>query len=258
MKGKSVLVFFILAFFANSLFAYDVVGHRIVADVAYRNLTEQARQKVDKVLGKRGIIYTSSWADEIKSDQTYEYSYVWHYQNLKAGMGSADIQQLIDNPASDGEHLFFAMKNMIVRLKKDKNDKEALKFLVHLTGDLHQPLHLGRPEDLGGNKVMFQWFGRQMNIHQIWDGQLIDSRKMSSSEYAQYLEDKFEDQKAEVKAYSIFDSAKAAYVLANSIYNYDMSDTNSYHYIYRFMNDVDTMLYRGGVQLANILNEIYQ
>ncbi|MBP1617573.1 MAG: nuclease [Bacteroidetes bacterium] len=258
MKRKLLFIIIAIVSFANTLFAYDVVGHRIVADVAYRNLTEKARSQVDKVLGKRGIIYTSSWADEIKSDKSYDYSYVWHYQNLKAGMGNSDLQRLLDNPASNGEHLFLAMQNMITRLKKNKNDQEALKFLVHLTGDLHQPLHLGRPEDLGGNKVMFEWFGRQMNIHQIWDGQLIDSRKMSSSEYAQYLEDKFEKQKRGIKSYTIFDSVKASYVLANSIYNYDMSDTNSYHYIYRFMNDLDIMLYRGGIQLANILNDIYK
>ncbi len=258
MKKKILFILLATVSFANAVFAYDVVGHRIVADVAYRNLTEQARQKVDKVLGKRGIIYTSSWADEIKSDQSYEYSYAWHYQNLKAGMGDTDLQLLLDKPASEGEHLFLAIQNMIGRLKKDKNDQEALKFLVHLTGDLHQPLHLGHPEDLGGNKIMFQWFGRQMNIHQIWDGQLIDSRKMSSSEYAQYLEDKFEKQKNEIKIYTIFDSVKASYILANSIYNYDMSDTNSYHYMYRYMNDLDRMLYRGGIQLANILNDIYK
>jgi hypothetical protein len=81
---------------------------------------------------------------------------------------------------------------------------------------------------------------------------------MSSSEYAQYLEDKFEKQKREFKKYTLFESVKASYLIAESIYAYDMSDINSYHYIYHFMDKVDTMLYRGGIQLANILNDIYK
>lgn len=258
MKLKTFFLIILAVSLSKAALAYDVVGHRIVADVAYQNLTKKARKQVDKVLGTKGIIYTSSWADEIKSDKSYDYSYVWHYQNLKPGMNDADIQHLLDNPGEDGEHLFLAVQNMVKRLQKDKNDQEALKFLVHLVGDLHQPLHLGRPEDLGGNKVMFQWFGRPMNIHQIWDGQLIDSRKMSSSEYAQYLENKFEGQKEVFEKYSFFDSVKASYTIAGSIYSYDMSDTNTYHYIFHFMNDVDTMLFRGGIQLANILNGIYK
>jgi hypothetical protein len=258
MKKKLLLILFAAVSFTNTLFAYDVVGHRIVAEIAYQNLSGKARKQVDKALGKRGIVYASSWADEIKSDKSYDYSYAWHYQNLKPSMDDGYLQHMIDNPSEDGEHLFLALKNMAARLKKDRNDQEALKYLVHLVGDLHQPLHLGHAEDLGGNKVIFQWFGKPMNIHQIWDGQLIDSRRMSSSEYAQYLEDKFEKQKREFKKYTLLESVKASYLIAESIYAYDMSDINSYHYIYHFMDKVDTMLYRGGIQLANILNDIYK
>lgn len=258
MKRK---LFFIVAAllvsFANEIFAYDVVGHRIVADVAYRNLSPKARKQADSVLGIRGIIYTSSWADEIKSDNSYSYSYQWHYQNLKSGLSDKDLQFLLANPASEGEHLFLAIQSMKDRLKRNKGDQEALKFLVHLVGDLHQPLHLGRAEDLGGNKVVMKWFGKDTNIHQIWDGMLIDSRKMSSSEYAQYLEDKFAKQKNEAKGYTLFDSVKRSYSVAGAIYAYDKSDSNSYHYIYHFMDNVDWMLFCGGMQLANMLNQIY-
>ena len=257
-KIKFVLFLVLIAFCTNNSFAYDVVGHRIVADVAYRNLTKKARNKVDKVLGKRGIIYDSSWPDEIKSDKSYDYSYAWHYQNLKPGLSDTDLKSMLEHPAFDGEHLFLAIQNMELRLKKNKNDKEALKFLVHFIGDLHQPLHLGHAEDLGGNKVFFKWFGNQENIHRIWDGLLIDTRKMSSSEYAQYLEDKFAPQEAELKQATMLESVEVSYHLANEIYAYNMSDTNTYHYIYHFMGDLDEMLYRGGMQLANILNDIYK
>jgi len=49
--------------------AYDAVGHRIIADIAYQNLTPKARLQVDKVLGVKGIIYDATWADEVRSDK---------------------------------------------------------------------------------------------------------------------------------------------------------------------------------------------
>jgi hypothetical protein len=147
---------------------------------------------------------------------------------------------------------------MQLRLRKDKNDVEALKFLVHFVGDLHQPMHLGRSTDLGGNKVDYNWFGKKTNLHAIWDGLLIENQKMSYSEYSKYLQDKFVPRKMEFKKYSILQSAEASYALRNMIYNYDYSDTSNYHYSYRFADQLDEMLYRGGIQLANILNELYK
>ena len=241
-----------------SLSAYDAVGHRIIADIAYQNLTKKARTQVDKVLGKQGIVYQATWADEVRSDKKYETSYQWHYQNLKDSMNSADLQKLLDNPKAEGEHLFYALDMLTSRLKKDKNDIEALKFLVHFVGDLHQPMHLGRLEDLGGNKLKTSWFGKPINLHSLWDTYIVDGKNMSYSEYSQYLQDKYEPQKLVFQKYSILQSIEAGYVLRNQIYGYDMTDTNNYHYLYFFADKQDEMLYRGGIQLANILNAIYK
>jgi len=241
-----------------SLSAYDAVGHRIVADIAYDNLTDKARSQVDKVLGKRGIVYEASWADEVRSDNKYAYSYQWHYQDLDDNMSKADLQKLLNNPKAEGEHLFFALDTLTTRLKRDKTDAEALKFLVHCVGDLHQPLHLGRKDDKGGNKVDMNWFGRKTNLHAVWDGSLIESEKMSYSEFSQYLQDKFEPRKAEIKKCNISQSVEAVYAVRDLIYKYDTSDTSNYHYVYFFADKRDEMLYRGGIQLANILNAIYK
>lgn len=119
---------------ALSISAYDAVGHRIIAEIAYRNLTDKARNQVDKVLGKHGIVYEASWADEVRSDNKYAYSYQWHYQDLDDNMTSTDIKKLLGNPKAEGEHLFFALDTLTSRLKKDKNDAEALKFIVHFVG----------------------------------------------------------------------------------------------------------------------------
>ena len=253
---KSILSLSFL-WIAISATAYDAVGHRIVADIAYKNLTEKARIQVDEVLGKRGIVYEATWADEVRSDKKYDYSYPWHYQNLKDSLTNKDFKSLLESPKNEGEHLFYAIELMTNRLKKDRNDAEALKFLVHFVGDLHQPMHLGRKEDLGGNKVDAKWFGKQINLHSLWDGHLLETQKMSFSEYSQYLQDRFEPKKAELKKCTIVQSIEAGYSVRTQIYGYDNSDTNNYHYVYYFADKLDEMLYRGGIQLANVLNAIY-
>jgi hypothetical protein len=238
--------------------AYDAVGHRIVADIAYQNLTDNARKQLDDILGKRGIVYEATWADEVRSDKKYDYSYQWHYQNLADSLTTPDFKKLLANPKAEGEHLFYALDMMQARLKKNKKDVEALKFLVHFVGDLHQPMHLGRLTDKGGNAVDYNWFGKKTNLHATWDGLLIENQKMSYSEYSQYLQDKFAPKKVEMKKQSILQSVEAAYAIRTEIYDYNYSDTNNYHYAYRFGDKLDEMLYRGGLQLANILNAIYK
>ncbi len=253
--------FFIAFLFLGLSFllsAYDAVGHRIVADIAYNNLTKTAQTQLDKILGKHGIVYAATWPDDIKSDKSYAYSYQWHYQNLKDSMSTSDLKHLLSNPKSEGNHLFYAIDTLGIRLKKDRNDVEALKFLIHFIGDLHQPMHLGRVEDLGGNKVQTKWFGKGINLHSLWDGYLIEGRQMSYTEFSEYLQDHFADRNAEFKKCSLLQSVEASYAVRNLIYGYDTSDTSSYHYSYYFNPKLDEMLYRGGIQLANILNAIYK
>ena len=258
MKINKHLLSLIFIGLSLSLFAYDAVGHRIVADIAYQNLNCKVRKQVDKVLGKHGIVYAATWADEVRSDKKYAYSYQWHYQNLKDSLTTADFKQLLTNPKTEGDHLFFAIDTLTTRLKKDKNDVEALKFLVHFVGDLHQPMHLGRLQDLGGNKVDVKWFGKPINLHSLWDGYIIEGNKMSYSEISQYLQDKYEPRKGELKKQSVLQSVEAGYAIRTQIYGYDYTNTNSYHYLFFFTNKQDEMLYRGGLQLANILNSIFK
>src|SRR5690554_7846576 len=61
-------------------------------------------------------------------------------------------------------------------------EKEYLMILVHLVGDVHQPLHVGNGKDRGGNDVKVSWFGENSNLHKIWDSEIIDGKKYSYTE----------------------------------------------------------------------------
>jgi hypothetical protein len=256
MKQKILLLTVLFGFTVQS-FAFDPIGHRIISEIAYDNLKCGTRKKVDELLGKRGMIYASVWADDVRSDNKYAYSYNWHFQNLKDGMTRTELQHLIDNPKSEGEHLFYALDSLTKSLKHNKNDVEALKFIVHFAADFYQPMHLGRLSDRGGNDVIIRWFGRDIRLHQLWDTQMLEGQKFSYSEYSRYIQDKFAKQKKELKKQSHLEAVWETYLLRNKIYAYDYKDLRAYNYMYQFNVDMDRQLFRGGIQLAELLNEIF-
>lgn len=255
---KTIILLLLIMQTAMSAFSFDALGHRTVADIAYKNLTDKARKQVDNILGVRGMVYTASWADEIKSDKSYSYSYAWHFQNLADGLSPEIIKNLWENPKSDGLHLFYALDSLTNLLKENGKNEEALKYIVHLVGDCMQPLHLGRLEDLGGNKVYMKWFGKSTNIHAVWDRYLIESTQYSYTEYSQYLCDKFANDKV-IKKQTLLESVQKNYLVRQKIYDYQLEgNTNNYNYYYYFKDDLDTSLYTAGVQLAQLLNSIYK
>lgn len=258
MNFKKGFLLMLISVISFSAMAYDAVGHRIIADIAYANLTAKAKKHCDKVLGKHGIIYASVWADEVRSDKQYDYSYKWHYQNLKDSLTMEQIDLLFKNPTAEGEHLFFAIEQMTQRLKKDKNDAEALKFLVHFMADLHQPMHLGRAEDLGANKIKVEWFGVSTNLHAVWDGRITEGNKMSYAECSRFLQDSFDKVKAQKRGESLLQSVYKVYQLRTEIYKYGVEDKNNYKYLYKFSLRNNEMLYSGGIQLAQRLNELFK
>ena len=241
----------------SSAYAYDAIGHRTVADIAYYNLNIKTRAEVDKLLGTRGLIYLSTWADDMRNDSAYAYSYDWHFQNLRDSLTTEALENLWKNPKTEGEHLFYAIQTMISRLKTNKKDTEALKFLVHFMGDIHQPFHLGRAEDRGGNDIQTKWFGQNIRVHQLWDANLVNHQQYSYTEYSQYLRDKYAPVCGRFKRQHLLQSIKAVYELRVQLYKYDYSNMRHYTYNFMYKDKLDEMLYRAGIQLANTLNEIY-
>ena len=100
------LAAFMLCAISVPAFGWGQKGHRIIAQIAYDNLTRKARKAVDKTLGIKGMIYWSNWPDEIKSDTIYPTSYDWHFQDFNGGMtDSAVVAALTDYP-KEGGNLF--------------------------------------------------------------------------------------------------------------------------------------------------------
>ncbi len=178
-----IKLIFIFVLLGQSLFGWGNTGHRIVGKVAETYLTKNAKDQIKKLMGHHDLSRMSYWADHIKSDPDWKHANDWHWCTVPDGENY-----------EKGKHKGLAVEKVrefIDTLKKKRSTKEekqiALKFLIHLVGDLHQPLHVGNGDDRGGNSVRLKWFGESTNLHSVWDSKLIDYQKLSYSEYANYL-----------------------------------------------------------------------
>lgn len=255
-------LFFLLIFLSitKHLFALGVTGHRVVAEIAQHHLTSKAKKELFKLIGNENLAMWSNWPDFIKSDTTHTWDNAsrWHYVNMPGNLSKDSfVVQLRKLP---GENLYTQIGAMVKHLKDKslplKQRQIALRFLIHLIGDLHQPLHVGREEDQGGNKFTVYWFEKKTNLHSVWDSDLIDFQKYSYTEYANVLDIADKDQVRSWQQSSLEDWFYESHVLANIVYQQSPPEAKlGYGYNYIFQNDLDNLLLKAGVRLAELLNQ---
>jgi hypothetical protein len=168
-----------IAFLPHPAMAWGTEGHQVVASIADGLLDASARARVDGLLAVEPgatLASISTWADETRDRSTAP----WHYVNMPRGSGCV-YERARDCP--DGRCVVEALNAQIRRLNSTSpaEQLEALKYVVHLVADVHQPLHAGFADDRGGNTYQLQAFGRGTNMHAVWDSQLlrsVDARSM--------------------------------------------------------------------------------
>lgn len=255
------ILLFLMVFAPLLAFCWGITGHRVVGEIAQRHLSAKAKKELKTLIGRETLALWANWADFIKSDTTHTWDHVskWHYVNLPGNLGHDEFITSLKN--LPGENLYTQIKVLSAQVK-DKSlalqkRKEALWFLIHFIGDLHQPLHVGREENLGGNKINVTWFDKPTNLHSVWDNALVENQQYSYTEYARALDIA---NPLEVKAWqhaSLEEWFYDSYILANKIYESVPADGKlSYKYNYIFKKDLDMQLLKGGVRLAHLLNEL--
>lgn len=240
--------------------AWGKTGHRVVAALADAHLSGLAQAHVRELLGVESLDEAATWPDEMRSDPAVFWQRTaspWHYVTLN-GM-------TYDEAPSEGDALE-ALERFSATLKSPSAtlaDKQlALRFIVHLVADLHQPLHAGRCCDRGGNDVKVKWFGRETNLHAIWDSALVDEQQLSFTEYAERLRRHMSN--AEVIAWwdiNPRDWVSESGQIRDTIYPAATGGKAlpelSYAYVYRFTPMMERRLSQAGVRLAAYLNAIY-
>lgn len=230
-------------------------GHRIVGDIAADYLNAEAREEVDRILGPTSMAIASTWMDKIKSDPDYDHTHDWHWVTIPDGMTYEETEK---NPNGD---LINTLRTLIKELKSDslspKEERENLKMLIHLVGDIHQPLHVGTGEDQGGNQTEVEWFYEESNLHRVWDSEMIDDTKLSYTEFSAAINHPTEKQIEKWQDSDVLDWAYESMELRDQVYDLPADRQIGYRYQYENRDLLDRQLLKGGVRLAGVLNEIY-
>ena len=259
---KPLLLAFVCVSFSVSAFAWwGQTGHRVVGQIADSYLSKKARNTIREILGTESIAISSNLADFIKSDSTYNYLSPWHYINFKQGLSQSEFYSILQNDTATDA---YTKLNFLIAELKNKQlttDKKQmyLRLLIHIAGDIHQPLHAGRFEDLGGNRVRVQWFGESTNLHSVWDEKLIESQRLSYTEYAEAINHSTKKQIKQWQEQPINEWFFESYQLAGKIYRGITQPDQKLSFRYGFDNIemLNAQLLKGGIRLAGLLNSIF-
>jgi hypothetical protein len=176
-------------------FGWWETGHRTVARIAAAHLTPAARIRIARILNvpndsgsiADALALGSTWADEIKKDTHTDN---WHYIDLTL----QDRREEMAKRCKDEDCVVARVRLFTAQLVSQKADGrwselDALRFLVHFVGDVHQPLHAISDADLGGNcEIIDPPINEAKNVHAIWDGGIVNALEAGDKELAIRIE----------------------------------------------------------------------
>ena len=256
MLTRSLAVLIALTI-ATPAAAWGPIGHRATGAIADENLSGLARANVQLLIGTETLAEAATFPDEMKSDPSpfwQKTASPWHYVTVATG-----ITYMPSMAPAEGDAIT-ALNKFTATLRDSKASVEdrrvALRFIVHIIGDLHQPLHVGRGDDRGGNDTPVTFFNRSTNLHSLWDSGLIEQEKLSYSELTQFLSRSISPQ--DVVAWSdvrpgtwMTESIK----LRETIYPADPK--LSWSYAYQHKAELNDRLKKAGIRIAAYLNWVF-
>jgi len=231
------------------------IGHYVTGEIAEQYLTDKTAIELKRILGNTSIAMASTWMDDIRSDPHYDYTSDWHWVTIPPGESYEEAEK---NPNGD---IIEALELKIEQLKKgglsQTEEWEKLKMVIHMVGDIHQPLHVGTGEDRGGNDVSVQWMGENSNLHRVWDSDMINSYQLSFTELTRKINHPTDEQITKWQEASVRDWAMESKSYRDQVY--DLPDDRRIGWIYRYQHFdiVEKRLLQAGIRLAGVLNDIY-
>jgi hypothetical protein len=247
----------------NPLWAWGWIGHRVSAKMAERHLTPAALASVRALLGPGvSLAAASTWADE---QQDIKEAYRWHFVNvpIKETQYSSrycpssgcvvskidDFRRVLKNPRAS-------------RLQK----QQALKFLIHFIADLHQPLHVGDNNDLGGNQLQVRFFDNGSNLHRVWDSQIMERHTKNEGVWLWDMTYWANPRNAELWAKGTPEEwatetlqiAKEAYCLPGASVPMKPGSRLDDRYCQFALPIIQRQLAKSGIRIAFVLNEIFR
>lgn len=170
--------------------AWSFKGHRTIGEMAEQQLSPRARATVQDLLRDEPsptLAAVSTWPDEVRNEERWRHTGRWHFVNFPQG----DCRYRARRDCPEGNCIIGALDTQRSLLRNPNAPRqqriEALKFVTHFVGDLHQPLHAGYGFDRGGNDTQIRFNRMGSNLHALWDGLLIDTLELDPPALLQHL-----------------------------------------------------------------------
>ncbi len=239
--------------------AFGPAGHRVAGYIAEQHLCAETRAALKPLLAGQPLAEAGLWPDWIRRLPEWEHTKPWHYLNVSdRGSVARAARQGPDNVlAALGR---FEQELGDTSLSNQQRG-QALRFVAHFVPDLHQPLHVGRAGDRGGNLIPVVLAGRETNLHAIWDGeQLPPMGSRNARERARLMP---RPGAADLRRWllaSPLDWARESQALRPQVYGYSAALGQPLvlptAYLEQARASVDQRLLMAGVRLAGRLNAI--
>ena len=237
-------------------FAWGPAAHEAVVTLAAERLTPVTTQQVATLLGRESLVQISVWADDVRTT-THKHTTGWHFTNIP--ITSSGYQASRDCPQGNCVVAAIQRQEAILRdrTRPAAARAEALKFLIHLIGDVHQPFHASDAGDRGGNNREIELVGGSRNLHAAWDSGIIQSRGSSTRALVtaakQWLQTQTESTLA---GGSAEDWANESYRLARDIAYVQVRGDDAIAGPERVeaLRIIEQRIARAGVRLAAVLN----
>lgn len=253
----------LLFYFPLKAMCWGQLGHRIVAEIADSYLTSKTKAEIKKILANESIAMASNWADFVKSDTAFKYLDTWHYINFEKNLSYAQLKDVLKKDTGKVNDAYTAITFLTKELKKKSlplyKKQMYLRLLIHIVGDVHQPMHVSPVGSTGGNDIKVQWFSQASNLHRIWDSDLIEQQQLSYTEYSNFLNHTTAAQRKKLQAEPVSKWLYDSYTIAQNLHN-EITEANTrlgYKYNYDHIALLNQQLLKGGIHLAGLLNSIF-
>lgn len=171
---KNLLLSLSLGLYAQNAFAWGSMGHQTVGEIAERFLTPEAKLGIADILGPEKLAIAAVWADDVRDDPDFNAFKPYHFISIDSNAPYSSLPE-DQHDLRDSMTVLTKYPAIILDPKMPKSVKlVALKYLIHVVGDVHQPMHIGKSSDSGGNSCKLIWDKQNYSLHQVWDGRIID------------------------------------------------------------------------------------
>lgn len=249
--------------------AWGQIGHRVTGAIAQDHLSPEAQAALASLFPHESLAEISTYADENRSNPApfwQKEAGPYHYVTVPDGETYHDKHHA---PAHGDAYTALLRFSQLATDKTQSIEirRRAVHFIVHIIGDLHQPLHVGNGTDRGGNDVKLEFFWEMSNLHRVWDSGLIDRKQLSYTEWYQWLSQKITQQ--QVDAWSTSDplvyinesqALRDATYPQSGEYRRCQESTQcqlSWQYLYDHSPTIKRRLSMAGIRIAAYLNTLF-